>query len=287
MYTIKVYILKKIYSYDNYRRYLSDMFKEKKDKEGYTYRDFSKSLGVNSPSWLPQVIKGERNLTPRSTERVANAFHLSKRERSFFEYLVGFTQAKDSKTKDEMYRKMLGLKKQLRLNKLEENQYQLYTKWYFPVIRSLVSKIDFGNDYKLLGNAVNPKISALEAKQAVKLLEKSGFIKKDPSGRWAQVTNMLSTGDEVDSLNVINFHKSMSKIAIEAFDNTPKIERDISSLTIGINRKDFNLIKTELQEFRKKILSIAQSSEPADSVYQVNLQLFPLTKNQYKAGGDV
>jgi uncharacterized protein (TIGR02147 family) len=94
---------------------------------------------------------------------------------------------------------------------------------------------------------------------------------------------ILSTGDEVTSLNIVNYHKQVSKLAENVFDRSTREERDISALTLGINGRAFIRIKHRLQSFRKEIMAIAKGSENADRVFQLNLQFFPVSRQEERA----
>jgi uncharacterized protein (TIGR02147 family) len=269
-----------IYQHTNYRSFLKDYYEEKKSGEGFTYREFSRIAGMNSSSWLLHLIKGTKNLSNESIIKISKALGLSAAEAEYFELLVHFTQAKDNDTRDYFYRKMLACKKSLNMAYLSEEQYDYYTKWYHPVVRSLVSKAAFGNDYGLLAARLVPRITAAEAKASVTLLEKLGLIRKDSSGNWMQAEPILSTGDEVMSLNIVNYHKQVSRLAENAFDRSVREDRDISALTLGINRETFNRIKSRLQSFRKEIMEIVKESEKPDRVFQLNLQFFPVSRQE-------
>jgi len=269
-----------LYQYTNYRSFLKDYYEERKSGEGFTFRDFSTMTGMNSSSWLLHLIKGTKNLSNESIVKIAKALGFTASEAEYFELIVHFTQAKDSDTKDFFYRKILACKKILNMSRISEDQYEYYAKWYHPVVRSLVSKVRFRNDYALLASRLVPKITPAQAKASVALLEKLGLIKKDKSGGWMQAEPVISTGDEVMSLNVINYHKQVSRLAENAFDRSKRDERDISALTLGISGETFGRIKGKLQSFRKEIMEIAHESESPDRVYQLNLQFFPVTKRE-------
>jgi uncharacterized protein (TIGR02147 family) len=270
--------MKSIVHYTSFRAFLKDYYEEKKASEGYTYRDFSKSAGMNSSSWLLHLIKGTKNLSNNSIGKVAKTLGLTGSEAEYFEVLVHFTQAKDTNTSDYFYRKMLACRKSLNCARLSEDQYDYYKKWYHPVIRSLVSKVRFGTDYKLLASKLIPQITPAEAKVSVALLARLGLIKKDGSGNWIQAEPIISTGDEVLSLNVVNYHKQVSRLAEDAFDRSVREERDISALTLGISAEAFNRIKARIQSFRKEIMEIAGESDDPDRVFQMNLQFFPVSR---------
>ena len=279
--------MKSIYGYTNYRLFLKEYYEEQKAAKGFTYRDFARLAGMNSTSWLLHLIKGTKNLSAESAIRVAKAIKLNKSETEYLELMVSFTQASTNGAKDHYYQRMLGIKRKLKIARIGEEQYDYYIKWYHPVIRSMVSKVDFsdgegGYDFSILGRCLMPPISAREAKKSVLLLEKLGLISRDGNGRYGRSSEVISTGDEVASLNVVNYHKQVSRLAEGAHDLSAKEERDISALTLGINAADVPRIKERIQAFRKEIMDLAAASNDADRVYQINFQMFPVGKADRK-----
>lgn len=277
--------MKSVFDYTNYRLYLKDYYEEKKAESGFTYRDFSELTGMNSTSWLLHLIKGSKNLSQDTAVRIAKALKMGKAEAEYFELMVPFTQAKTNAAKDQIYQRMLGLKRKLKIVKLGEEQYDYYTKWHHPVIRSLVTKVDFGAgpgapDYGRLARCLVPPITAAEARKSVRLLEKLNLIMRGPDGKYVHKNPVVSTGDEVASLNIVNYHKQVSRLAEAAHDRASREERDISSLTLGVNEEDFKVIKARIQAFRKEIMELALASKDADRVYQLNFQLFPVGRGE-------
>lgn len=278
--------MKSVFEYTNYRLFLKDFYEERKAESGFTYRDFSELTGMNSSSWLLHLIKGAKNLSPATAQRIAKALRMGKAEAEYFELMVPFTQAKTSEAKDRIYQRMLGLKRKLKIAKVGEEQYDYYTKWYHPVVRSLVTKVDFGTaaggdaDYAKLARCLVPPIKPAEARKSVKLLEKLDFIVRGADGGWQHKNAAVSTGDELASLNVTNYHKQVSRLAEAAYDRTTREERDISALTLGISEEAFGAIKARIQAFRKEIMELALASKEADRVYQLNFQFFPVGRGQ-------
>jgi uncharacterized protein (TIGR02147 family) len=272
--------MKSIFDYSNYRTFLKDYYEERKSAEGYTYRDFSKETGMNSSSWLMHLIRGTKNLSDDTTLRISNSIKLRKHEAEYFELLVRFTQAVDSEAKNTFFRKMIELKKRLNIIRIGEEQYEYYTKWYHPVIRSLINKVEWNDNFSILAKYLLPQITPGEAKKSVALLIKLGFIGQDPAGKWIQKNEMISTGDEVMSLNIVNYHKQVTRLAENAFERTAIEWRDISSLTLGINKEDVKAVKARIQQFRREIMEMARASENADRVYQLNFQFFPVSKSK-------
>jgi uncharacterized protein (TIGR02147 family) len=137
---------------------------------------------------------------------------------------------------------------------------------------------DFKGDFELLGKKLKPAISARKAREAVKLLVKLGFIEKKGS-RYVQSDPLITTGDEVRSLAVSNFHIQNLVLSIGSIDTVKSSDRDISSLVMGLSGEGFRRVKDEIQQFRKKLLAIAAAETVIDRVYHVNFQAIPVSED--------
>jgi uncharacterized protein (TIGR02147 family) len=72
------------------------------------------------------------------------------------------------------------------------------------------------------------------------------------------------------------------KLAEEAI-NSGTDETNLSSVTFSISTDDFAAVQDEIRRCRRRIMEIAKESEKPDRVFQLNTQLFPLTK-RYTGG---
>ncbi|HND31034.1 MAG TPA: TIGR02147 family protein, partial [Myxococcota bacterium] len=83
-----------IYRYLDYRKFLADWFREKKEANPlFSHRAFARKAGQASPSLLLHVIEGKRNLTPITLEAFVKALGLKSEEVEFFTTLVNLDQA--------------------------------------------------------------------------------------------------------------------------------------------------------------------------------------------------
>jgi len=48
-------------------------------------------------------------------------------------------------------------------------------------------------------------------------------------------------------------------------------------LTLTLAEKDLPLLRERVAELRRDLVRLAEESDPADSVYQVNVQVFPMS----------
>ena len=268
-----------VFDYQNYRLFLSDFLSYKKQHEkGFSQRDILRKMGVSSTGFLSNVLSGRNNLTTTQVASLSKVLKLKKAETAYFEAMVLFTQAKTIDEKNTYYSRMVKLQKS-KFKSLKPNQLSLFAKWHYAVIRELIYFHEFRGDYKELAKLVDPPITPKEAEEAIAELEKIGLIQKDSDGVYRQKSGIVTTGDEVRSFHVAHFIQESLKRAERALDTVPPKERDMSVLTLKLSRAKMKEIKTEIQMFRKKLLSMAESDTDQERVYQCNIIFFPATKN--------
>jgi len=275
-----------IFEYDNYRAYLGDLYKlYKETKPHFSYRYFSQKAGFRSPNFLKLVIEGKRNLSAESIEKFTNALKLGKKETEFFRVLVYLNQARTVGEKKIYAEQLMQFRPFRYIHPLRQDQYRYYADWHNIAVRELTMLPEFSEDPAWIARRLVPPISPQQAQKALDLLLQLGLLKRDESGRLVQADAFISTGDEVTSTSVANYHRTMIRMGAEAMDRFAGPDRDISSVTMTLSEKNFQEIKTLIQRFRKELLAIADQDQSPEGVYQVNFQLFPLAKGAGKEPG--
>jgi uncharacterized protein (TIGR02147 family) len=270
--------MRSIFEYTDYRAFLKDLYQEKKrDNPSYSFRCFSNRAGFKSKSFIQHVIDGRRNLSDDSIEKLNRVLKLTGKQLSYFSALVSFNQAKTRELRMYHWSQLCAFNPRNPLRLLMKDQYEYFTKWYHKTVRELVCSVDFGDEYEYLGKLLTPPISAREARKSVQLLLKLGLIRKMDRG-YVQTDAFLTTGDEVQSLAVQNFHHENLGLARRAIDSIPRDDRDISTLVVALSDNTFRQIKNEIRAFRKRLLGIVNSEESHDGVYHINFHLFPTTR---------
>lgn len=268
-----------IFNYTSYREFLHDYYKEQKRlNSSFSYQSFADKAGFKTKTFIYKVIKGKKALAKQSTMKISEAIGLKKKETDYFRAMVNFSNEKDINDKEYYFHQLQKLSKRLEVGEIRKNQYNYFQQWYIAVIRELVTILDWKNDYKSLAKAVNPPITPKKAKDAVKLLIDLKMIKKLPTGKYIQADKSITTGELVKSLAVQKFQKQCMKLASEAIDRHKKETRDISTLTVGISERGFNKITHEIGSLRRKLVEIVQNDEPADRIYHINYQFFPVSE---------
>lgn len=267
-----------LFQHQDYRKFLRDWYDEaKKSRGSFSFRTFSKRAGFQSPNFFKLVMDGDRNLTEESLTKFMIGLRLNKQEQDFFRNLVFFNQAKTHQDRDFYYQKLLQSRKFSQLKPIEKQQYEYYSTWYHSVVRELVVSKDFDGTPEWMAQKLSPTITPAQASQSIELLEKLGFIEKTPDHQWRQSSSLVSTGAELESHVVHNYHKIILELTKEILDSVPYPRRDISTLTLGVLPERIPQLKKKIQEFRQEVLKLVSIDTHPKEVVQINIQMFPLT----------
>lgn len=271
-----------VFKYDNYRDFLKDAFEfMKKNRRGFSYRNFIKDAGISSAGFLTLVMSGQRNLTTESVTKFSKGLKLNKQESEYFENLVFFNQARTSDEKNRYFEKLSKHRKYREIHILESDKFEFFSKWYYSAVRELIHIRHFKEDSAWIAKALIPNITEKQAMESVELLLKLGLVRRDEAGRLRNVDVNISSGAEVQSLAVKNYHMEMLTTAKNALETLPGTERDISAVIVTSSEEKLEEIKTEIREFRKRLLQLASENvSEHDRVYQLNMQFFPLSKSK-------
>ncbi len=271
--------MKNMVNYLNYREYLKDWISERK-AEGLpgSNRWFAEKMEINSSSWLSSILSGSRNLNDTHLEKLSSILKLTHYEMSLFSALVNFNQARGRDEKNHFFDKLRRIQSRKEASTVSGQFYSYYKNWYNSAIRAVIGMIEFRGDYQELGALLSPPISESKARESVQLLEEIGFIEKNSSDFYELTQVGITTGKYEKSVAIRGFQEETIQLAKSALFRFDSSEKDISTLTLGISRNKIDKVKEILAETRRKIAEIAEGDDLADSAYQLNMQLFPLSK---------
>lgn len=269
--------MKPIKDYIEYRDYLRDFYTEKKNSNSfYSLRYMGRKVSVD-PSHLVKIFQRQRHIGNSLIDVFITHCNLSGSDAEYFANLVRFNKAKSDRDIKMYYEKLLALKG-AGARSLEKSQYEFYTKWYYSAILTLLDFYPLTDDYAALAAKVTPPITEAKARKAVALLEQLGLIKRTESGGWQLTHKIISTGKHYRSIAVKTFQEETMRLAMESLHRHPPEKRNISTVTITIAESNFDHLNEMIAQFREHLLQIALDEKKPDKVYQLNMQLFPLTQ---------
>jgi uncharacterized protein (TIGR02147 family) len=271
--------MKPLLYYSDYRAYLKDLVQDRRERGlPASNRWFALKMGINSNAWLTYILQGKRNLNRTAINELCKLLKLNASECRYFDALVQFNQSKSLDDRNRYYDILEAIRSSGSTRTLAGDQYEFYSVWYHSAIRSIIDLYPGFTSFDELGALVSPPITASETKKSVALLERLGLISKDGTGKYHISDKEIVSGPHEKTLAISNFQRETIKLAHEALDRFEKIDRDISTMTVGVSKKAFLSIQKVLQDARKRITEIASEDPDSDRVYHLNFQIFPFSR---------
>lgn len=267
-----------IFDYTDYRAFLRDAFENYKKKScAVSWRFMASKIGSDSGNLL-RVSQGKIHLAVKFAVPCAKFFGLSEKESAYWTELLLFGRAKSDKEALDHYERMLSIKG-VEIKRLNAKELEFYRHWYSNAIRSLLGIGNFRDDeksYRILAESCTPAISIKEAKNAVHLLESLGMARLDNDGLWTVTETFVGTGGNWRSETVRRFQEDTIALAGQSLSRHKPYLRDISTATMTFNRRNLDLVRERICEFRRELLRLSAEGTGDNAVYQLNIQLFPI-----------
>jgi len=265
-----------IFEYFDYRQFLKDFYEEQKRLKPYfSYRFISGRVKLN-PGYLVKLFQGKIHLGVRNIVAFADLMNILGKEREYFIELVHFGRAKHQNEIERRFDRLQSIKG-IRFRTVADNTVEFFTHWYHMAVRSLISIYPFdGKDYRLLGSLLSPRITAAEARNSIRLLEKLALVKKGEDGFYHVTEQFISTGEKWSSAAIRSHQRKFMELAMASLETTPRDIRDISTVTMTFSTRDMEALRERVKQFRQDLLLMSKDSSNEDSVMQLNIQVFPV-----------
>lgn len=268
--------MKPITEYQDYRRYMQEFYEEEKRNSAFTWREFARLSGFVSPTYLKLVCEGKTRLKNDGVDRTARAMGLVGYEVDYFRAMVRYAHAKTDYDRKRAYDEMLGIAKENRVKVVDGDAFAYFESWKNPVVRELAPVMPGAKPGDIAKRCCQ-EISAGEVRESLDFMTKVSLLKKDRNGNYSQTDKALKGDSEVMPVAIRSMHRDMAKFAVAAVDDFAISDRNFQGVTMGIDRETYEQITREMDAFRRRIVTIANSSKKVKQVYRLNLQLFPLS----------
>lgn len=269
--------MKPILDYLDYRRYMRDFYEERKKSSAFSWREFAKLAGFVSPTYLKLVCDGKTNLSKPGVQKVAKAMGLEGFERTFFENLVQLNHAKSDAEKKTVLTKILQSAKENKMHVLNADGFRFCEQPVCPIVRELAPLMPGALPSEMAAK-INSDVTALDVRDTLQFLVKTGLLKKTGENCYEQTSKMVKISKDALPLTVRSMNREMGRLGVQSLDSGNVDERNVSGLTMGVDETTYRRIVREVDECRRKVAAIAGECKNINQVYRLNLQLFPLTK---------
>jgi uncharacterized protein (TIGR02147 family) len=264
-----------IFGYLDYREFLRDHYQARKERDTFfSYRHMAQKTGVDA-GWIAKVLAGSEHLSQRSLDPFAKLCRLSSRESEYFTALVVLAKAKGTRERAEAFERAMSLKSPARKT-LGERQLAYYARWWHAPVRSALGLLGKRATAGRVAKMLRPEVTLAEVEASISLLKDLGLVRRAAHG-WELYDAFVSSPPEGAKAAVRGYQAAVLELAKDAIEAHPPERRDISTLTLSFDSRDLPLVRERLAAVRDSLIQLSMEAEKPDAVYQVNMQVFPLT----------
>lgn len=273
--------------YMDFRLFLADFYQFKKDStkrslRPYNYAIFSAAADIKSPNYLKMIIEGKRNLSMDMVAKFAKACGLNKAQSDEFKLLVTFNQADDPADRNYALKQLseYRVQQKLKLGEFDRKVFEKVPNWIGWIIYALVDQEGVTFETSQLKDLLRGKASESEINEALENLIRTGELVRDPQTQKIAKGKPTEAPEEIPSALVRKLQMQLMYLGLESLYQDNAAEREFGSLTLSLTEKEFEDIKFKLRQMRKSLHkenAIARMSSKGERVYQLNLQLFPVS----------
>lgn len=283
-------------AYTDFREYLKDYFAHRRhlsahDLRPYSYSDFSAAADIKSPNYLKMIIEGQRNLSPEMARKFARALKFDKEESVEFEVLVQYGQEKDPLSRNKYLKKLSELRSSHALHhgEIDEATWEKVPNWLTWVLYAMIDQEGVQFEPSLIKKYLRNTSSEKEIKAAIDKLMESHDITIDEHFVAHKKNHMMSNADKISPALIRRLQSELIYLGLESLYRDEPTEREISGFTLAMTDEEYSWVRHELRKVRKEIqtkLMMAREKVPGKKVYQVNVQMFPLTREVEEKGSE-
>lgn len=250
-----------IYQYDDYKKYLVELFESKPDK-GRGYRKKLAEIAQCQMGYVSHVLNGEYDFNLEHAEKIGRYLSLTDNEMNFFILLVEYKKAGSSALKDVFYRQILQRRKLVndlknrvkikeKLSKESESIY--YSSWIYAAIHMSLT-IPFLRSPELISKYFG--VTLKEVKDVLQFLEESQLIEMK---NGAYVNKGVFFHLDKRSPQIISHHMHWRHRAIQNISKKDENSVHYSSV-FTVSEKDYLKLKKMMGDFLESITKVIKPS---------------------------
>ncbi|MBX2988296.1 MAG: TIGR02147 family protein [Bdellovibrionaceae bacterium] len=273
--------------YMDYRVYLADWYAHRRklsqgEIRPYGYQMFSAAANIKSPNYLKMIIEGRRNLSDDMIGKFGKALGLNKEQTEEFRYLVHSSQATDPVDRNVYLKKLseLRVERKLRSGEIDRKTWEKIPNWVAWVVYAMVDQEGVSFDLPTLKRLLRGKATEHEIDESLKGLLASGELSRNDEGVLVKSRHLIESPEDVPVALVRKLQAQLMLLGLESLYQDAPTDREFGTLTLAMTKAEFEEVKFKLRQLRKSVHkdnAIARGQGKGERVYQLNIQLFPVS----------
>ncbi|HTL11225.1 MAG TPA: TIGR02147 family protein [Bdellovibrionota bacterium] len=236
----------------------------------YSLRAFARALQI-SPTALSLVLSGKRPLSRKAAHKVAQVLPLAPAENQVLQRWAELKPRLRKASTEQTFGRPLTEEGS---HAISLDAFALIADWYHYGILSLLEakgpRLAPADIARSLG------ITELEASGALERLQRLGILESTPEGFKRLVGAMRMT--EVSPSAVKKYHTQILSKGIEAIENRPREEMDLSAMTLAMDPAQVPYARDQITRFRRRLTRELDRKGGKKRVYVLGFQVFPVSE---------
>lgn len=243
----------------------------------FSLRAFAKLLDLPSGR-VSEYLSNKREITIAVGEQIAKRLKLDESLKERFLQNIRVY----SETKKDLQRELSEIEKGPKFQFIStdvEDRFRIVADWHHFAILSLMELTDFESSSEWIAKKLGLPLALIQ--DSLKRLERAKIIDTKESPWKFNVANLRTT-DGVASEALREFHLKNLELASQKLISVPVEDRDYSAITVAMDKAKIPFAKGMIRDFRRKLISLLETGEHKDGVYQLSIQFFPLDEADVK-----
>lgn len=273
-----------IFDFSDYREFLIKYSEYKKSQNHrWSYQSWALKMGLKNNTSILKILNGQREAGKEIQSKIAVYFSFNPDEEKYFASLVTLSKSKNDPTKSSVIRDTIKKKFNIvtRLT-IDDKIFSALSHWIHTTIRQCTKIKNFDYSVENLKNNLIADLPSYKIENSVNTLKDLGLIHIDVDNDktiWTKKDVGLATTDDLRSESIQNYHQNILALTKLALEEVPVELRDFSAITLAVKSTDLPRAKKFLREMEDDFCEkFDVKNNDGDQVYQLNVQLFPITK---------
>lgn len=237
-----------------------ELGKRCKKNPNYSLRAFARALKIDSSS-LSAILNEKRRVSPKVAKKLLDQL------------------GADPLLKQKIIGSMIGLEEIAFVEdtfvEIESEKFKVIADWEHFAIMALLETQNCKHSISWIANKLD--IGTGVVTEALARLERVELLKKTEDGRWITTGAPLTTTTDIPDPALRQHHQQYIQKASFALENNSVEERDITGITMAIDKSKLPEAKKMIRTFRRQLSKFLEGGSKND-VFRLNIQLFPIDR---------
>lgn len=250
----------------NFRLWLQSQLTDRcRRNPKYSLRAFAQLLKMDASS-VSQILSGKRHVSPKIIAKICAILGVAPHQVALF---IENAQRKKKGEREESFTQSM------HFEQIALDAFAVISDWHHYAILELTSVEGFQNNPAFISKAIG--ISVSEAKASIERMRRLNLLREE-NGSLVKTNQFVTNAlPGATSAALKNLQRQVISRALEAVDDVPQDEKDITSITMAIDPVKLPEARKKIARFRRELCAFLEDGTQT-RVYQMGIQLYPISK---------